>query len=254
MVRRVLALAAVIALIPVVALRGAHPFLFARARNLAPARPAAAHLAAHPRAMSGAFAPPCASVLHLTADAFSIVYTAHLQDLSDLAVDEAAGYWARCRQQATTAEVAGNPALAARMGRLRTLLGAVQETETDLALLRAGGGTLFTHSLNRAATAREQTLADIAALAGNSLAAAPPAGYALTIDPTIQSINDRLRRVQHPGKADLQFTSRATWNKAARAYVNAVQAAEGAAGTGDTASRAVLLNFVNQPLFLDQAP
>ncbi|HWE63576.1 MAG TPA: hypothetical protein VHB98_17825, partial [Chloroflexota bacterium] len=197
-----------------------------------------------------AFTPSCASVLRLTPASFSVVYTAQVHDMSDLALDQAAGYWARCLQQATAAAMAGNPSLAARISRLRTVLTAVRETEAQLALLRAGGGTLYTHVLNRSVTDREQLLADIAALSGTTLDA-PSSTYGALISSALGSIQARLQRVQHPSKADLQFTTQKAWNAAARAYVRAVRAAEAAAGTRNDAIRTLILTFIDQPLFLD---
>jgi hypothetical protein len=252
MLRRAFALIVLAALVPLMVLRVGHPA--AQARITAPARPAASHVTAHAHVWAGAFAPPCASALRLTPESFSLVYTAHLQDLSEVALDNAAEYWARCRRHATGAALARTPALVARIASLRKLLGAVQGTETDLARLRAGGGTLFFHVLYRAAPDREQVLADIATLAMSSLASAPGSGYALSIVPTLQSIDARLQRMQHPTRTDLQFTSRTTWDRAAQAYAHAVHAAESAAGTRNTALRAVVLNFIDQPLFLNQTP
>jgi hypothetical protein len=248
--RRILGLVILAVLVPVGALRFGHPS--AQAQRAAVAQPAAPRSAAHARTGAHAFAPSCSATLRLTPNAFSIVYTAHQQDMSDLAVDNAAAYWAGCRQQATTAATASSPELSAQVARLRTLLGAVQDTETSIVLLYTGGGTLYTHLLNRAATDREQTLADVAALSSGNLASASASGYALSINPTLQDIAARLQRVQHPTKRDLQFTKRAVWDKAVAAYAGAVHAAEAASGTHATAARAVILSFIDQPIYLDQ--
>lgn len=243
--RRILGLIILATLLPLGVPRFVHSAAQAQ-RALAARSAAATRTGAH------AFAPACSAVLRLTPNAFTIVYTAHEQDMSDLAMDNAAAYWARCRQQATAAATASNPALSAQIARLRMLLTAVQGREISVVLLYTGGGTLYTHLLNRAVTDREQTLADVAALSAGGIAAASSSGYAQTINPTLQDITARLQRVQHPTKRDLQFTTRAAWTKAAAAYVAAVHAGEAAAGTHDTAARAVILSFIDQPIYLDQ--
>ena len=119
------------------------------------------------------------------------------------------------------------------------------------AILRAGGGSLYSHLASRGEAGREQTLADIADLEASGLGGveSPEAGQ--LIDPAVKSIGDRLTRVQHPTAADLRFTTRAAWDEAASAYVQAVHATMKVAGTRTDVSRATILGFVNNPLFLD---
>ena len=190
----------------------------------------------------------CTAALRLSPDTFSTVYTTRAHDLSEISQDAAYHYWGSCEREATTKALAGNAALVTRIATLRDHFTRMQNGEAYLAILRAGGGSLYSHLASRAEAGREQTLADIADLEASGLGhvESPEAGQ--LIDPAVKSIGDRLARVPHPTAADLRFTNRPS---AASAYVEAVHATMKAAGTRTDVSRATILGFVNNPLFLD---
>ena len=193
----------------------------------------------------------CIAALRLSPDTFSTVYTTRAHDLSEISQDAAYHYWGNCEREATAKALAGNAALMAHIATLRDHFVRVQNSEALLAILRAGGGSLYSHLASRAEAGREQTLADIADLEVSGLGRVESAEAGQLIDPTVKSIVDRLTRVQHPTAADLRFTTRAAWDKAAPAYVEAVHATMKATGTRKDVSRTTILSFVNNPLFLD---
>lgn len=193
----------------------------------------------------------CAAALRLSPDTFSIVYTTRAHDLSEISQDAAYHYWGSCEREATAKTLAGNVTLSTRIATLRDHFVRVQNSEALLAILRAGGGSFYSHLASRAEAGREQMLADIADLEASGLGRVESVEAGQLIDPAAKSIGDRLTRVQHPTAADLRFSTRAAWDKAASAYVEAVHATMQAAGTRKDVSRATILGFVNNPLFLD---
>jgi hypothetical protein len=91
----------------------------------------------------------CSDALRRTPQAWSEFYTVEHSDTSELAQDQAAAIWADCKSRSNQALLKSRPKSKARLNKLSALEFQFMKDETNLALLKAGGGTLYQHGFAR---------------------------------------------------------------------------------------------------------
>jgi hypothetical protein len=91
----------------------------------------------------------CSDALRRTPQAWSEFHTVEHSDTSELAQDQAAALWASCKSRSNQALLKSRPKSKARLNKLKSLEFQFMKDETDLASLKAGGGTLYRHGLAR---------------------------------------------------------------------------------------------------------
>lgn len=107
----------------------------------------------------------CAFATTVDADSFS---TLQRRGSSEVDYDSAAYEWAWCRQEELARNLKNQPDLLKRISNLRRILRAMRGIEAQLAMIRAGGGTLYSHAVPRSYPAIEAQLASYAALSLSS--------------------------------------------------------------------------------------
>jgi hypothetical protein len=97
---------------------------------------------------------------------------------SEVDQDNASYDWAECRAAALRRTLTGNPKLSARIDTLRKQYRELRAIESELAGVRAGGGTLYAHAVPRSFAVLEDQIASLAALARSPLGRQTGALYA----------------------------------------------------------------------------
>ncbi|MDV6375541.1 hypothetical protein [Deinococcus arenicola] len=113
-------------------------------------------------------APPCALANIVDDGAYS---TLTIGQYSEADQDDASYTWAECRAAKLRKELAAFPMLSARMDGLRKQYREMRALEGQLAGIRAGGGTLFSHAVPRTYPLLEDQLLGLSALARSPLGA-----------------------------------------------------------------------------------
>ena len=118
--------------------------------------------------------------------------------------DNASYNWAECRAARLNADLAGMPQLRARMALLRKQLREMRGLESQLAGIRAGGGTLYAHAVPRSFAPLEDQMTSLAALARSSLGAQTGGQYARLIQTARQNNAEYIRilRAYKPGAGE----------------------------------------------------
>lgn len=139
---------------------------------------------------------PLANVVD--ADSYSLLT---IEQWSEADQDNASYNWAECRAAKLQASLAGMPQLRARMATLRGQFREMRDLESELAGIRAGGGTLYAHAIPRSFAPLEDQLASLAALARSSLGARTGGQYARTVQDARQNNAEYIRtlRAYKPG-------------------------------------------------------
>lgn len=101
-----------------------------------------------------------------------------MQYSSEVDQDNAAYNWAQCRAASLDASLAGMPQLRARIAALRKQFREMREIESTLAGIRAGGGTMYGHSVPRSFAPLEDQLLSLSNLARSKAGAATGQLYA----------------------------------------------------------------------------
>lgn len=120
---------------------------------------------------------------------------------SEVDQDNASYNWAECRAARLNASLAGMPQLQARIALWRRQIREMRSLEGQLAGIRAGGGTLYSHAIPRSFPPLEDGLASLAALAGSRLGAQTGGQYARIIQEARRNNAEYVRtlRAYKPG-------------------------------------------------------
>ncbi|WP_019587051.1 hypothetical protein [Deinococcus apachensis] len=115
--------------------------------------------------------------------------------------DNASYNWAECRAAKLSASLAGMPQLRARIATLRGQFRELRDLESELAGIRAGGGTMYSHAVPRSFAPLEDQLASLAALASGRLGAQTGQQYARTVQEARQNNAEYIKtlRAYKPG-------------------------------------------------------
>ncbi|MDB5046393.1 MAG: hypothetical protein JWQ08_2443 [Deinococcus sp.] len=95
--------------------------------------------------------------------------------------DNSSANWAQCRAAKLDKELASQPQLRARLQTLRRQYREMRAIEGQLAGIRAGGGTMYSHQVPRMYPGLEEELASLGALARSTLGAPTGQHYARVI-------------------------------------------------------------------------
>lgn len=98
--------------------------------------------------------------------------------------------WAECRAAKLDKELAANPQLRARLNTLRKQYRELRAIEGQLAYIRNGGGTMYSHGIPRMFPGLEEQLASLSALARSPLGARTGQHYAQVIAQARKDVTD----------------------------------------------------------------
>lgn len=115
--------------------------------------------------------------------------------------DNASFNWAECRAARLSAGLSAMPQVQARIALWRRQLRELRSLEGQLAGIRAGGGTLYSHAVPRSFPGLEDGLASLAALAGSRLGAQTGGQYVRLIQEARRNNAEYVRtlRAYKPG-------------------------------------------------------
>ena len=116
----------------------------------------------------------CALAARVDAASYAVLT---MDAASEADQDKAASDWAGCRAAALRAGLKGSPQLRARIDTLRGQLREMRAIESELAGIRAGGGTMYGHAVPRSYAPLETRLASLAELARSSAGAVRSVRY-----------------------------------------------------------------------------
>ena len=198
------------------------------------------------------FKPACNEVLRLSSETFINLFTAQNVDYSELGYDNAARYWANCKRADNLKRLEKTPQVRARLEELRKQYIQLFSAETELALQFYGGGTLYTHALNRFGVELEAHLSDLIALMQSPLGATDTEALKGWQDETVQVMEQRIQSLKETPARKLGYTTREKWNAAVEQYEAAYQQILRIAGSRVDITRFTILEFVRSPLFLEE--
>ena len=104
-----------------------------------------------------------------------------LAGASEAGQDDAAYTWSQCRAAALSASLSTNPQLRARIVSLRGQYRELRDIESELAGIRAGGGTMYGHAVPRSFASLETRIGSLATLARSSAGGARSVRYEAVI-------------------------------------------------------------------------
>ena len=104
-----------------------------------------------------------------------------MQGSSEADQDNAAYDWSQCRADALRQTLKGQPQLQARIDTLRKQYREMRSIESELASMRAGGGTLYGHAIPRSFAPLEVRISSLASLARTSAGGARSVRYEAAI-------------------------------------------------------------------------
>ena len=198
------------------------------------------------------WAPECKTVLRYDPTSFIQLFTQKNRDGSEVGQDNAAVYWANCKQQENQARLRSNSKLQKTLLTLRDLEKNLLIAETNLAYLRAGGGTMYGHGLARYMPSLENHIARLIALNMGKKPAAQPAlanSLATRQQRAIATIAARLKRFQNPTPGDIEYTDRASWQEASERYGKAYQEIKALLGDRADATSVEVYEFLAKGLW-----
>ncbi|GAA0511640.1 hypothetical protein [Deinococcus depolymerans] len=171
---------------------------------------------------------------------------------SEVDQDNASYNWAECRAAALRRTLTGNPKLSARIDTLRRQYREMRAIESELAGVRAGGGTLYAHAVPRSFAFLEEQLASLAGLARTALGGQTGSLYARQVT---QARADHaayvaaLRRYR-PG-ADEEYVrfDPVSWNASVNRYEALGKAIMGTLGSRNDAATAAGYAILTSPVF-----
>ncbi len=143
-------------------------------------------------AQNEVYQPNCGTTLKMQPDAFMETYTVKNNDQSEAGYDQAAMYWAACKQKENEARVAKLPALKAKLANLYRNHNEFFNAETELAYAAAGGGTMFPHGRARFQPSIEEHFSKLIGLLTSKTGATKSAAITTRYNQAKQKLEKRL--------------------------------------------------------------
>jgi hypothetical protein len=142
------------------------------------------------------YQPTCAETLKQKPWDFIESYATKNQDQSEAGYDQAALYWADCKNDQNTARLAKLPSLKTKLNNLYRNYNQFFSLETELAYSAAGGGTMFPHGRARFQPAIEIQMSTLIDLLSSQAGASQSAAIATRHNKAKTKLEARLKRVQ----------------------------------------------------------
>jgi hypothetical protein len=149
----------------------------------------------------------CLDALRQTPQAWIDFYTVKNFDTSELGQDQAAAIWADCKAKSNQALLKSRPKSEARLNALSALEFQFMVDESSLALLKAGGGTLYTHGLARFRTDLALHLETMILITASKAGAKQNASISERYRIAKKTIETRIATLKTPAPAVLEGSS-----------------------------------------------
>ncbi len=205
------------------------------------------------------YQPNCTVTLSMTADAFMDTYTTKNNDQSEVGFDNAANYWADCKDKQNQAKLAKFPALKTRLANLSKLQNEFFSLETELAYLAAGGGTMYPHGRARFQPSIEEHMEKLIGLLTTKAGAAKSAAITSRYDKAKAKLEARLKKVQSKSNAYTDGLTPADvaarnkeWFNYAKQYALQYTNIRKSIGSGKDLASTTIMEFLAAGLWADE--
>ena len=194
--------------------------------------------------------PTCQVVFKYKLDDFLTEYQkrSSLGD-SEAGQDQSAIYWANCKHKQNLKKLENFPKLKARLEQLGKLEYQFMYAESDLASQAAGGGTLYSHSANRFGIEVELHLERLIKLTTTKAGAVISSGIRARYKKANAELVARFKRVEHPSKAMLEYSSLKDWLETVKTYKSAFLGIKPILGNKIDAASLEIIEFLVRGIF-----
>ncbi len=175
-----------------------------------------------------------------------------LTQWSEVAQDSVSMVWVHCRASKLKKELVNNPKLISRLDTLRKGYQTMRAIEGDLAGIRAGGGTMYSHAIPRMYPLIEEGIADLASLAKSPLGGQTGANYTQIINTAKADYNKYvkdLRAFKPKPEEDYGLYNAKDWGKMVDNYELQGKVIMSILGTRNDAATALGYLMLNQNTF-----
>ncbi len=205
------------------------------------------------------YQPNCGITLKMQPDAFMENYTVKNNDQSEAGYDQAAMYWAACKQKENDARVAKLPALKAKLSNLYKNYNEFFNAETELAYSAAGGGTMYPHGRARFQPSIEEHFSKLIGLLTSKSGAVKSAAISTRYNQAKQKLEKRLNQARtNPkpfteGYSAAEIASKKTqWLENAKNYALQYSNIRKNIGAGVDLSSTTILEFLATGLWTEE--
>jgi hypothetical protein len=210
-------------------------------------------------AQNEVYQPSCSLTLKIQPDTFIETYTVKNNDQSEVGYDQAAIYWANCKQKENEARVAKLPALKTKLANLYRSNNEFFNAETELAYLAGGGGTMFPHGRARFQPSIENHFSGLIGLLTSKSGASKSAAITARYNIAKQKLEKRLNQARTNPKpftegytASEILSKKTQWLEYAKNYALQYSNIRKNIGAGVDLSSTIVLEFLATGLWAEE--